>query len=57
VITLEAKKPARLLFLGGEPFLEPVVGMGPFVMNTEEEIKQAYADFEAGVLGRDDERS
>jgi len=51
-VTLEANSDATLLFLGGEPLDEPIVGHGPFVMNTEDEIRQAYADFHAGRLGR-----
>ena len=37
--------------LGGEPIDEPVVGQGPFVMNTVGEIKQAMLDFESGKFG------
>ena len=41
----------RLMFFAGEPLREPVVAGGPFVMNTEEEIYQAFRDFEHGVFG------
>lgn len=43
---------SRLLVLTGEPIGEPVVGQGPFVMNTREEIHQAMQDFRAGRMGR-----
>lgn len=36
----------------GEPIDEPVVGYGPFVMNSQEDIVQAYADFNSGRLGQ-----
>jgi quercetin 2,3-dioxygenase len=42
---------ATVLALTGEPIEEPIVGHGPFVMNTEAEIRQAIDDFNAGRFG------
>ncbi len=45
------KRPLRVLLYAGRPLREPVVARGPFVMNTEAEIEQAYADYRAGRFG------
>ncbi|XIA63183.1 pirin family protein [Bradyrhizobium sp. TZ2] len=50
--SLDANGDASVLILSGEPIKEPVVMHGPFVMNTEGEIKQAMLDFERGRFGR-----
>jgi redox-sensitive bicupin YhaK (pirin superfamily) len=44
-------KPLRAILYAGRPLREPVVARGPFVMNTEAEIEQAYADYRAGLFG------
>jgi redox-sensitive bicupin YhaK (pirin superfamily) len=50
-ITIEAVKESMILVLSGEPIDEPVASQGPFVMNTETEIKQAYNDYYNGKFG------
>ena len=47
-LTIEAGGDAKLLVLAGEPIDEPVVGYGPFVMNSEQQIRQAIDDFNSG---------
>jgi redox-sensitive bicupin YhaK (pirin superfamily) len=50
-LTLEATSDARFLFGHGDRIDEPVFAYGPFVMNTEAEIRQAIADYQAGKFG------
>jgi redox-sensitive bicupin YhaK (pirin superfamily) len=51
-VCLEAATPARMLFLTGQPIGEPIVGQGPFVMNTRTEIREAIQDYQAGRMGQ-----
>lgn len=51
-IHLDGGGGTRALLLSGEPIEEPIVGHGPFVMNTTQEIHQAIADFQDGRMGR-----
>lgn len=44
---------ARVLVVSGAPLGEPVARHGPFVMNTLDEIKQAFTDFQSGRFGQD----
>lgn len=51
-VVIEASNDSTLLVLSGEPIDEPIVGQGPFVMNTQSEIYQAINDFRSGKFGR-----
>lgn len=50
-ITIEASERAIVLIMSGEPIDEPIAAHGPFVMNTQTEIMQAYADLNRGRFG------
>ena len=51
VVKLNAEPGTRVLVLAGEPIDEPVVAYGPFVMNTRQEIAQAFRDYQSGKMG------
>jgi redox-sensitive bicupin YhaK (pirin superfamily) len=51
-VSVEADSDAVVLVLSGEPIDEPIVGHGPFVMNTQQEIVEAIADFRSGRFGK-----
>jgi quercetin 2,3-dioxygenase len=48
VVLTATEAPARVLLVAGQPLDESVVRYGPFVMNTQEQIRQAIADYQAG---------
>jgi redox-sensitive bicupin YhaK (pirin superfamily) len=49
---IEASQASKLLVMSGAPILEPIVGHGPFVMNSSQEIETAIQDFRLGKFGR-----
>ncbi len=50
-LVFQAAEDSRLLLMSGQPIGEPIVGQGPFVMNSQAEIRQAFRDFQAGKMG------
>ncbi|MGG1399923.1 pirin family protein [Bacillus salipaludis] len=50
-VIIQAKEKLQVLLYAGKPLNEPIVARGPFVMNTEEEIRQAYRDYMDGKFG------
>jgi redox-sensitive bicupin YhaK (pirin superfamily) len=51
-VAIEARSDAVLLVMSGQPIDEPIAGYGPFVMNTQREIREAIADLQSGKMGR-----
>lgn len=51
-IKIAAHEDTTMLLLNGAPIDEPLVSYGPFVMNTQEEIRQAILDYQSGRMGR-----
>jgi redox-sensitive bicupin YhaK (pirin superfamily) len=51
-ISNEVSAPVDIILFGGEPYTEPIVAQGPFVMNTHQEIMEAYTDFHNGKYGK-----
>jgi hypothetical protein len=50
-IVIEANEKSIVLVMNGEPINEPIASSGPFVMNTDAEIKKAYEDYKNGKFG------
>lgn len=50
-VQISAKDKGMFLILGGEPINEPIVSYGPFVMNSDVEIRQAIQDYQTGKMG------
>jgi redox-sensitive bicupin YhaK (pirin superfamily) len=47
----EEESSARVLLIGGLPLNEPIARYGPFVMNTQKEIREAFEDYQSGRMG------
>jgi redox-sensitive bicupin YhaK (pirin superfamily) len=53
-ITNPSPEAADIILFGGEPYTEPIIAQGPFVMNSPQEIADAYKDFHTGKYGKID---
>jgi quercetin 2,3-dioxygenase len=51
-ILIDAATDAKLFVMSGEPIDEPIAGYGPFVMNTQQELRQAMVDLQTGRMGQ-----
>ena len=49
-VRIVAAQPTRMILIAGRPLNEPIAQYGPFVMNTEDELRQAVEDFRAGLF-------
>ena len=56
-VDANATTPAQILLLSGRPLKEPVARYGPFVMNTREQIEEAFRDYQSGRFGLIPDRS
>jgi redox-sensitive bicupin YhaK (pirin superfamily) len=52
LLSAQQDKSVDIVLLGGEPLNEPVVTYGPFVMNTEGELRQTFLDYQSGKFGK-----
>ena len=51
-LNLELEEESKVMILNGEPLGEPVAAHGPFVMNTRQELMEAFRDFQEGKMGQ-----
>jgi redox-sensitive bicupin YhaK (pirin superfamily) len=51
-IKIQAVEDSSVILMGGQPIAEPIVASGPFVMNTEKDIRLAMMDYQSGRMGQ-----